>query len=112
MILKPGESISGHSATDKILKKQATTNFDFYPMVVSWINGWWTLLNIPKEDLPKDLVPVAIKMSDLKTLNRTDTLVFWFNPTESLKKALAPIANVDEFVQVCPPDKRDAELNK
>lgn len=104
MILKPGEKIVGHSATDQILKKQATTNFDFYPMVVAGINGWWTLLNIPKEDLPKDLLPVQINMADLKMLNRTDTLVFWFNPTESLRKTLAPIVKVDDYLQVCPPD--------
>jgi beta-lactamase regulating signal transducer with metallopeptidase domain len=107
MILKPGEKITGHSATDQILKKQATTNFDFYPMVVAWINGWWTLLNIPKEDLPEDLLPVQINMADLKMLNRTDTLVFWFNPTESLRKTLAPIVRVDDYLQVCPPDARN-----
>jgi beta-lactamase regulating signal transducer with metallopeptidase domain len=108
-ILKPGESISGHFATDQVLKKQATTNFDFYPMVVAWINGYWTLLNTPKENLPKDLLPVEIHMADLKTLNRTDTLVFWFNPTESLRKTLAPMVNTDDYLQVCPPDKREAD---
>ena len=76
MILKPGEQITSHSATHQILKKQATTNFDFYPMVVAWINGMWTL-------------------------------VFWFNPTESLRKTLAPIVKVDDYIQVCPPDARD-----
>jgi hypothetical protein len=110
MVLKPGEKISGNSAKDQILKKQATTNFDFYPMVVAWINGYWTLLNIPKEDLPKELLPVQINMADLKTLNRTDTLVFWFNPTESLKKTLAPIVKVEDYLQVCPPDAREAEV--
>ena len=107
MILKPGEQITSHSATHQILKKQATTNFDFYPMVVAWINGMWTLLNIPKENLPKDMLPVQINMADLKMLNRTDTLVFWFNPTESLRKTLAPIVKVDDYIQVCPPDARD-----
>ena len=65
MTLKPGEAISGHDAKDRILKNQSTTNFDYYPMLVSWINGFWTLLNIPKEDLPKELLPIQINMAIL-----------------------------------------------
>jgi len=112
IILKPGETISGHDEKDKVLKKQATTNFDYYPMVVAWINGFWTLVNIPKEDLPKVLLPIQINMADLKTLNRTDTLVFWFNPTASLRKILAPVAKVDDYLQACPPDAREAAVKE
>jgi len=112
MILHPGEKITGHTVTDQILKKQATTNFDFYPWVVAWINGFWTLVNTPKPDPTQKLLPVQINMADLKMLNRTDTLVFWFKPTESLAKVLAPIVKVDEYLQVCPPDARETKVKK
>ncbi|MCX6246289.1 MAG: M56 family metallopeptidase [Bacteroidetes bacterium] len=105
IILRPGEKINGRSAPEKILKSQATTKYDFSPMVVAWIRGNWTLGLSPKEEIAgKTLLPVQINMADLKMLKRTDTLVFWFRPTESLKQALSPLARMDDYLQPCPPD--------
>jgi hypothetical protein len=108
IILRPGEKINGRSAPEKILKNQATTNYDFSPMVVAWIRGNWTLGLSPAEEVAgKSLLPVQINMAELKMLKRTDTLVFWFRPTESLKQALSPLARMDDYLQPCPPDANE-----
>jgi hypothetical protein len=49
------------------------------------------------------LLPVEVHMADLQIIGRSDTVVFWFNPTESLMKILAPIFKIDDYLQICPP---------
>jgi len=104
--LSPGEKIKGFDAPEKILNEQATTNFDYFPMVVAGVNGDYTLVNTLRNNLSVKLLPVELNMADLKQLHRKDTLVFWFKPTASLLKTLSTIANAESYLQICPPDAR------
>lgn len=105
IILKPGEKFPTQSAPEKILEKQALTNHDFYPVVVAHINGFRNLDMMAAQPDPRMmLLPVQVNMADLNIGKRNDTLVFWVKPTASLKKLLAPLANTDEYLQMCPPD--------
>jgi hypothetical protein len=60
----------------------------------------------------KKLLPVQVNMAELNINGRSDTLVFWFLPTASLKKVLSPVANMDDYLQVIPPDTRKVEAKK
>jgi hypothetical protein len=46
------------------------------------------------------LFPVAICMNETKLVNRKDTIVVWFKPGESLKKALPGNVNIEEYLKV------------
>ena len=48
----------------------------------------------------KKLVPIAIDMSETKINNRTDTVVFWFYPTESFKKALPDGIKIEDYLRM------------
>jgi hypothetical protein len=76
-----------------------TTRNDFYPLLIGDINGKQSLDN---ETLSPDLklFPIAICMSETKLLNRKDTIVVWFKPTEALKKALPGNVNFEDHLQV------------
>ena len=105
------ERITGLTIQDQILKKQVLTKFDFYPLIVAWINGNWTLVNTSQYNPNQKLLPIQINMANLKMMKRTDTLVFWFKPTESLKKMLSPIVKVDDYLQPCPPNGHQVKQN-
>ncbi|MEI7661762.1 MAG: hypothetical protein WCK34_06185 [Bacteroidota bacterium] len=105
IMLHEGEEISGHSAPERFLKKEKLTSFDFYPVVVANYSGSHTLDMLAAEKDPKmKLLPVQVNMATLKLGSRSDTLVFWFKPTASLSEALYPVAKIDGYLQVCPPD--------
>ena len=108
IILHAGEKITGNSEAEKILKKQPLTSFDFYPVVVAGFSGSRTQDMIAAENDPNmKLLPVQVNMAGLLPGKRSDTLVFWFKPTESLKQALSPFAKADDYLQPCPPDARN-----
>ncbi|MEI6682222.1 MAG: M56 family metallopeptidase [Bacteroidota bacterium] len=112
IILHPGEQITGHSQPEKILKKQALTTHDFYPVVVAGFNGNRTLDMIGAEKDPAmKLLPVQVNMAALNLGKRADTLVFWFKPTPDLTKMLSSIAKVDDYLQSCPADPAEARHN-
>lgn len=101
--LKEGEKITGNSAPVRVLKKQALTGFDFYPVVVTGYDGFRTLdMSAAMANPNQNLLPVQVNMASLNLGKRADTLVFWFMPTESLKQILVPVANTNEYLQACP----------
>ncbi len=105
IILHPGEQITVHSQPEKILKKQALTTHDFYPVVVAGYNGSRTLdMTGAEKDPAMKLLPVQVNMAALNLGKRADTLVFWFKPTPDLTKVLTSIAKVDDYLQSCPAD--------
>ncbi len=109
IILKPREKFPNHSAPEKSLEKQALTNHDFYPVVVGHVNGFRNQDMMAAEKDPRMmLLPIQVNMADLNIGKRNDTLVFWFKPTASLKQLLAPVANTDEYLQLCPPNPNAA----
>jgi hypothetical protein len=89
-----------------VLKRKELTRFDFYPVVVAGYDGFRTLdMSGTLSDPGLKLLPLQVNMAGLNLGNRSDTLVFWFYPTESLKQLLLPVANTDEYLQNCPADK-------
>ena len=107
--LRKGEK-PGHIPGEKIINKMAATTYDFFPLVVSNFRGQQTIVTVPMQKYEKEkLLPVQVNMAELQISGRTDTLLFWFQPTESLKQALLPIAKIDDYLQPCPPDAREAK---
>ena len=84
---------------ERLLMKMQTTRNDFYPLLIGNTKGKQSLDN---ETLSHDLklFPVAICMSETKLLNRKDTIVVWFKPTEALKKALPGDVKFEDYLQV------------
>ena len=101
--IKKGEK-PGHFPGNKVIDKMTATTFDFVPYVVSNFKGQRTITTVPMQKHEKEkLLPVEVHMADLQIIGRSDTVVFWFNPTESLMKILAPIFKIDDYLQICPP---------
>jgi beta-lactamase regulating signal transducer with metallopeptidase domain len=112
-ILKKKGEKPVHFSGEKIIDKMTTTNFDFFPLVVSNYKGQRTLvMGVKLLAEQKKLLPVQVNMAELNINGRSDTLVFWFLPTASLKKELSPITNMDDYLQVIPPDTRKVEAKK
>ena len=86
----------------RIFKDKEITEHDFYPMFVGSPQNKYTFL---QEKNTKELVPVAVCMSETKINNRTDTVIFWFYPTESLKKALPDNIKIEDYLRL--PDAID-----
>jgi hypothetical protein len=84
----------------RMISKETTHN-DYYPLLIGNSNGDQSLEN---ETLPEDMkfLPIAICMSDAKVKNRIDTLVVWFKPTESLRKALPANIKMEDYLQARP----------
>ncbi|MCX6304004.1 MAG: hypothetical protein NT040_03460 [Bacteroidetes bacterium] len=107
IILGPGEKLN-NTLPQRILKNQATTSFDFYPVVVAGVNGLYTLvMGNPGKNPGEKLLPVQVNMADLKVRKRSDTLVFWFRPTATMMEILSPVVKAEDFLQPCPPDIRE-----
>jgi beta-lactamase regulating signal transducer with metallopeptidase domain len=108
ILVKKGEKAE-HFTGDKIINKMTATTYDFFPVVVSNFRGHQTLTTAPVQKYEKKkLLPVQVNMADLKISGRSDTLVFWFLPTESLKNALSWI-KIEDYLQLCPPDTREVK---
>jgi hypothetical protein len=75
------------------------TRFDFYPILVGNTRGEYSL---KKTTNGNGLFPVAISMAELGIPGRTDTLVVWFKPTESLKNALPEGVKLEDYLRVPP----------
>lgn len=81
----------------RIFKNKDITEYDFYPMFVGNPKNKYTFLH---EKNMKKLVPIAIDMSETKINNRTDTVIFWFYPTESLKKSLPDGVKIEDYLRL------------
>ena len=79
---------------DSIFMNRKMTENDFYPLFVG-TEGKYTFLS---EKHDKELVPIAIRMKETKIPNRTDTVIFWFKLTESLKKVLPTGIIIEDYV--------------
>ena len=73
------------SRFDSVFFNRKITENDFYPVFVGSLGS---IYNLSSEKNDRKLVPIAIRMQETKIPNRTDTVLVWFYPTESLKKAL------------------------
>jgi hypothetical protein len=91
--------ITAKGRDERLLMKMQTTKNDFYPLLIGDTKGKQSLDN---ETLSGDLklFPVAICMSETKLMNRKDTIVVWFKPTEELKKALPGNVKFEDYLQV------------
>jgi hypothetical protein len=120
ILLKKNEKLKGNSNADNILKRMPESATDYYPVIVAGYNNFRTVeLRTASSQDPKGLnslneklLPIQVNMADFKLGKRSDTLLFWFRPTKNLKDVLAPVANIDDYVQVCPPDPRDRPVTR
>jgi len=81
--------------SDSILWNRQMTENDFYPLFVGNTEGKY---NFFSEKHDKELVPIAICMKETKIPNRTDTVLFWFKVTESLKKVLPEGIIIEDYL--------------
>jgi hypothetical protein len=103
IILRNGEKAGKRSSGEKFLRKQKLTNFDFYPVAVTDYKGFRTLdMTSSLKEPGMNLLPVQINMGELNIANRTDTLVFWFKSSQTLKKILLPEFRIESYLQPCP----------
>lgn len=102
--LEEDDTLTVKTDIDSLLKLQTTTKNDFYPLLIGDTQGRMSL----NQDFPADmkLLPVAICMADTKLPNRTDTVLVWFKPTESLKKTLLESVDIDKHIQLIPKLKK------
>lgn len=102
--LEETDTLTVKTEIDSLLKIQNTTINDFYPLLIGDTQGRMSL----NQDLPADmkLLPVAICMADTKLPNRTDTVLVWFKPTETLKKILIDSVDIEKHLQIKPKDKK------
>ena len=89
---------------DNIFKNKKITEYDFYPIMVGNPQNEYSFATVIHD---KELVPIAVCMSETKIKGRTDTLIFWFKPTESFQKALPDGIKMEDYLRL--PDKSDAE---
>jgi len=85
---------------DSTMAKIFYSKNDFYPLLIGNPKGQMSLDKYSVLNKEMKLLPVAICMSDAKFVNRTDTIVIWFKPTESLKKALPYNIKLDDYLKV------------
>lgn len=98
---KESDVMAAKNKNEKLLMKLETTRNDFYPLLIGNPKGE---MSLDDETLPVDLklFPVAICMSETKLRSRKDTIIVWFNPTESLKKALPENIRIEDYLRVRP----------
>lgn len=85
---------------DSNLTQDNCTKFDFYPLLIGNTTGNMSYDSYSVKNKDMKLLPVAINMSEAKTANRVDTIVVWFKPTESIKKALPKDVNLENYLKV------------
>jgi hypothetical protein len=91
--------INAKSRDEKLLMRIETSKNDFYPILIGDTKGKQSLDDATLSNDLK-LFPVAICMNETKLVNRKDTIVVWFKPGESLKKALPGNVNIEEYLKV------------
>jgi hypothetical protein len=93
------DELKAQNKVERILMQVEVTKNDFYPLLIGNTKGDQSLDNVTLPNEMK-LLPVAICMSETKLSNRKDTIIVWFKPTETLRKALPPDINMDDFLRV------------
>ena len=92
------DTLKAKNSADSIIVDLNMTKNDFYPLLIGNTNGNQSLDNA---NLPTDMkfLPVAICMTETKLSNRTDTVIVWLKPTESLKKLLPEGIHMEDYLQ-------------
>jgi len=85
------------SQSKRDFKNKEMTNCDFYPMLVGNPQNEYTFARVCKD---KELVPIAVCMAEAKIPNRTDTLIFWFKPTDAFQKALPQGIKIEDYLRL------------
>ena len=85
---------------EKLLLQNGISTHDFYPLIVGNTKGNASLDNYSVFHKEIKLIAVAVCMSECRLSNRKDTVIVWFKPTESLKKALPQNINLEEYLRV------------
>jgi hypothetical protein len=88
----------------KFLTTLPETTHPYDPCLVTSFSGFrtWDSFKVLGDSTMK-LLPVQLNMADYGIKSRKDTIVFWFRPVESLKKALAPYADISAYLVTPPP---------
>ncbi len=96
-----GEEFLVNGKPQQILKNMETSVNAFDPVLLTDQEGkkFWDAFTV-LGDKDMKLLPVRINMADLQMKKRNDWVVFWFKPTESLKKVLSPYVNIDSLLRV------------
>jgi hypothetical protein len=84
----------------KLLLQNGISTHDFYPLIIGNTKGNARLDNYSVFQKEIKLLPVAVCMSECNLSNRKDTIIVWFKPTESLRKALPDDINMDDYLSV------------
>ncbi|MCX6252214.1 MAG: M56 family metallopeptidase [Bacteroidetes bacterium] len=104
LIEKPSLRAEVRTKTNGTLWNMTASNHDYYPVLVTSYAGHPTYDAYRAHyDSTYKLLPVQIRMADLKLKSRKDTMVIWFKPTESLRMDLAPVVNIDSYLQAPDP---------
>jgi len=92
------DTLEKNNRNDSLLISKEFSRNDFYPLLIGDTKGNQSLDN---ETLSREmkLLPVAVCMADARLQNRKDTIVVWFKPTESLKKALPLDVRMDDYLR-------------
>jgi len=85
---------------DTTLTEKFYTKNDFYPLLIGNKKGNMSLDNYTYLKKELKLLPIAICMKDAKNLNRNDTIIVWFKPTELIKNALPTNINLENYLNV------------
>jgi hypothetical protein len=95
------EDFSSLGKPGKIMKIMETTSNSFDPVMVTDLDGHrtWDAYSVYEDNTIK-LIPVRINMADLQMKKRKDFVVFWFKPTESLKKVLSGYVDTDNYAVI------------
>lgn len=97
------DRISGNGHPYSFLRRMQAGSNDFYPLLITSPSGQPTWDAYTKlHDSTMKLLPVQLNMAGLGLKSRTDTVVFWFKPTASLRRTLAGINGIDNFLQAAP----------
>ena len=97
--IEKNEEIKDAGTALKILKKMQITSNSFDPVMITDLDGHrtWDAFTV-LDDKSMKLLPIRINTTDLQMQKRKDMVVFWFRPTESLKKALSEYVNIDYYL--------------
>lgn len=107
--LNETDTLEIKSKNDSLLEITETSHNDFYPVLIGNTTGFQSM----DKDLPKDmkLLPIAVCMSGANLPNRSDTVVVWFKPTQSLYAMLPENINMEEYLRTKPEAKINLSLN-
>ncbi len=94
-IVRLSENEKQSKVGNKYFNQKASTNFDFYPIIITNNSEDATYV----QGYKGKLLPIIVNMANCKNSKRTDNIVIWFKVTESLLKSLSEIYKIDDYIQ-------------